>query len=377
MTRPESNADDARLGVAHISFSLHTGGMERLLVEFARHADRDQYRLQFFSLTDMGRPGEDIADCGWPIQCLGKPSGFRLRTVLQLAGLLRSRKIRVVHTHNSGAMIYGALAARIARAGAVIHTRHGQRFGAGRGQTFRFAWTARLVDRVVGVSEDTARQCVSDGIAAKRVRMIRNGIDLTRFTPTEHPADGPAVLVARLAPEKDLPNLMQAAALLMRQDPSFRLLIAGGGPCIEETRQSIGQLGLTGHVELLGERSDIPAILARSSLFVLPSKTEGISLTLLEAMACGLPVVATRAGGNGEVVQDGQTGWLVPVGDPEQLASAIQRLRRDPSEARRFGAAGRARVESEFNVVRMVREYEALYEEVLGRAGTKQVQAKD
>jgi glycosyltransferase involved in cell wall biosynthesis len=351
--------------------------MERLLVEFARHANRDRYRLRFFSLTDMGRPGEDIASCGWPVQCLGKPSRFRLGTVLQIAGLLRSQKIRVVHTHNSGAMIYGALAARIARAGAVIHTRHGQRFGASRGQTLRFAWTARLVDRVVGVSEDTARQCLSDGIAAKRVRMIRNGIDLTRFTPTEHPADGPAVLVARLAPEKDLPNLMQAAAILTGQDPSFRLLIAGSGPCFEETRQSIGQLGLTRHVELLGERSDIPAILARSSLFVLSSKTEGISLTLLEAMACGLPVVATRAGGNGEVVQDGQTGWIVPVGDPGQLAIAIQRLRRDPIEAKRFGAAGRSRVESEFNVLRMVLEYERLYEEVLGRGGTKQDQLKE
>ncbi len=373
MAQPDNNTADSRLGVRHISFSLQMGGSERLLVEFARHADREKYRLGFISLTDRGRPAEDIERSGWPVQCLGKPPGFRLRTVLQLARLLRSEKISVVHTHNSGAMIYGALAARVARTGAVIHTRHGQRFGASRGQTLRFAWIARLVDRVVGVSEDTSRQCVSEGISAKRVRMIRNGIDLTRFVPTEHPADGPAVLVARLAPEKDLPNLMRASSILVRQDPSFRLLIAGSGPCMEETRQSIEQLNLAGHVELLGERDDIPAILARSSLLVLPSRTEGISLTLLEAMACALPVVATRAGGNVEVVQDEQTGLLVPVGDPEQLAAAIQRLRRDPGEARRFGAAGRSRVESEFNVVRMVRDYEKLYEEVLGRSGTQRV----
>lgn len=124
-------------------------------------------------------------------------------------------------------------------------------------------------------------------------------------------------------------------------------------------------LRLEPYVDLLGERRDVPAILRRASMFVMSSRTEGISLTLLEAMAAGLPVVATDVGGNSEVVSDGETGWLVPQGDPERLAQAILTARRDRGNARRFGRAGRQRVEQCFDVVQMVRQYEQMYREVL------------
>ena len=135
---------------------------------------------------------------------------------------------------------------------------------------------------------------------------------------------------------------------------------------MSDARQMLQQYGLQGHVELLGERRDVPQILQQASLFVLSSRTEGISLTLLEAMASGLPVVATRAGGNSEVVEDGRTGKLVPVGDFQQLADALQSVWQNPEQARRFGDAGRERVERLFDVNRMVRQYEQLYGEVLG-----------
>lgn len=357
------------LGVAHVAFSLRTGGMERLLVEFARHADRERFRLNFFSLTDRGPPADDIEALGWPIDCLRKPPGFRWGAVRWLTKAFRQHGIRIVHTHNSGAMIYGALAARMAGVGAVIHTRHGQRFGASRRQNWTFAGISRLMDRVVGVSQDSAQQCIREGVPAGRVRTICNGIDLTRFTYAGSSAGGPAVLVARLVPEKDLPTLLQAVALLVRREPGFRLQVAGDGPCMQETRQALEQLGLNDHVQLLGECRDVPSVLRRASLFVLSSRTEGISLTLLEAMASGLPVVATRVGGNTEVVQDGRTGWLVPVGDAEQLAGAMERLWRNPDQARQFGEAGRQRVVQHFDVARMVGQYEDLYREVLAERG--------
>ena len=112
-----------QLGVAHISFSLRTGGMERLLVEYARNADRDRFRLNFFCLTDRGTPADDIESCGWPVHGLNKPDGFRWSAVLRLAKAFRHKGIQIVHTHNSGAMIYGALAARLAGVRAVVHTR--------------------------------------------------------------------------------------------------------------------------------------------------------------------------------------------------------------------------------------------------------------
>jgi glycosyltransferase involved in cell wall biosynthesis len=296
---------------------------------------------------------------------LAKLPGFRWRAVRQLKNAFKQHDVHVVHTHNTGAMIYGVLAARWARVPAVIHTRHGQRFGASRRQTWTFAALSRWMDRVVGVSQDSGQQCLREGVPPNRVRTIWNGIDLTRFAYTGSCPGGPAVLVARLVPEKDLPTLLQAAALVVRREPTFRLQVAGDGPCMTEARLTIQDLDLQDHVQLLGECRDVPAVLRQASLFVMSSRTEGISLTLLEAMACGLPIVATRVGGNTEVVQDGQTGWLVPAGDVQELANAVERLWRNVEEAQQFGRAGRERVVQHFDVQRMVSQYEDLYREVL------------
>ncbi len=171
----------------------------------------------------------------------------------------------------------------------------------------------------------------------------------------------PAVLVARLSPEKDIDTLLRATALVVRQDASFRLEIAGDGPCMSSLRQTSASLGLEEHVRFLGEVRDVAALLARAGLFVLSSLSEGISLTLLEAMACGLPLIATRVGGNPEVICDGETGFLVPPQNPRALADALLRLRCDHLLCVRLGEAGRRRVEAMFDVRRMVVQYEALY----------------
>src|SRR5205823_12324570 len=137
--------------------------------------------------------------------------------------------------------------------------------------------------------------------------------------------------------EKDVATLLHAAALVVRQRPAFRLRIAGDGPCLPALRGLAKQLGLDDQVAFLGEVRDVAGLLATARLFVLPSLTEGISLTLLEAMSCGLPVVATRVGGNPEVIVDGQTGLLVPPGDPPALAAAILQLLGDETRCRNLG----------------------------------------
>ena len=172
---------------------------------------------------------------------------------------------------------------------------------------------------------------------------------------------GPAVAVARLSPEKDLGTLLEAAALVVRTIPGFQLEIAGAGPCRPDLVKLAGSLCLGDRVRFLGEVSDIPALLARAGLFVLPSLTEGISLTVLEAMARGLPVVATRVGGNPEVVDDGRSGLLVPPRNPQALADALCRLWQDSALAARLGRAGRRRAEAHFDVRHMVAAYEDLY----------------
>lgn len=339
------------------------GGLEKLLVEFARHADRDRFALHFVSLGDRGALAEDIEAEGWPVTALGAAAGLRPGLALRLARLLRRERIDIVHTHDDRPHLYGTLAGRLAGVGRVIHTRHGRSPNLSRRQAALVGLAAAWVDRFVCVSHDSARLAVRQGVPARKITTIWNGIDLARFHRTGPRPDGPAVIVARLSPEKDHATLLRAAALAMRADPSFRLEVAGDGPCRAELMQLATQLGLEGTVRFLGQVRDIPGLLARASLFVLSSLSEGVSLTLLEAMACGLPIVATRVGGNPEVVVDGITGLLVPAAQPPALAEALLRIWRGLKEGRQMGQDGRSRVEQHFDVRGMVAAYERMYPE--------------
>jgi glycosyltransferase involved in cell wall biosynthesis len=355
-----ANAND-RTRVVHVALQLDTGGMEKLLVEFARHANRACFAVRFLCLGSRGPVAHEIEACGWPVTALNIPPGLRPSLVAQLAGLFRRWEVDVVHSHNTKPLLYAAPAARLAGTRRVLHTRHGQRFGASRRDTLLFRLAASLADRVVCVSNDSARLSRREGVAVHRIATVWNGIDVRRFGYLGPAALGPAVMVGRLSPEKDVGTLLRAAACVVRTDPAFRLEIAGDGPCRSELERLACQLELGEKVRFLGEVKDIPTFLARASLFVLPSLTEGISLTLLEAMARGLPVVATRVGGNPEVVIESETGLLVPPAAPEELAEAMRCLWRDPGRAVAFGQAGRRRIERHFDVRRMVGDYEALY----------------
>jgi glycosyltransferase involved in cell wall biosynthesis len=224
------------------------------------------------------------------------------------------------------------------------------------------SWAARLVHAFVCVSHDSARYAAAEGVPAARLSVLWNGIDLDRFPYRGPQPAGPAVTIARLSPEKDLQNLLQAVRQAADVQPAFRLEIAGDGPCRDELLKQASELRLGEHVRFLGEVRDITALLARASLFVLPSQSEGISLTILEAMASGLPVVATRVGGNPEVVDEGRTGLLVPARDPSALALAIGRLAGSFDAGQLMGRAARQRVEAHFDIRKMVARYEALYD---------------
>jgi sugar transferase (PEP-CTERM/EpsH1 system associated) len=358
---------DRLLRVVHVTPQLDMGGMEKLLVEFARHADRCRFQLQFISLGTRGCLAEEIDACGWPVAELGKRPGLRMSLVVRLARLFRQWRPDVVHTHNNPSLIYAAPAARLAGVRAAVHTRHGQGPHASRREMAACRFAARLVNRVVCVSDDSAGISAREGIPGRRLCRIWNGIDVARFRYTGPRPDGPVVMVGRMVPLKDVGTLLQAAALAVREDPSFELHVAGDGECLSALKEQSSALGLQRHVRFLGLVRDVPALLAQASLFVLPSLSEGISLTLLEAMAVGLPIITTPVGGNPEVVVDGHTGLLIPVQRPAELAQAMLRLRRNPAEGRRMGAAGRRRVEEHFEIRGMVREYERLYGAVLGR----------
>jgi glycosyltransferase involved in cell wall biosynthesis len=363
-----SDRSPQRVRVTHVVGQLHTGGMERLLVEFARHADRDRFELRFLCLDASGPVADDIAECGWPVECFGAPSGLRPGLAVRLARAFARARTDVVHTHNNRAHMYAGPAAVLSGLRPVIHTRHGQSVGTSRRHRFAFRLTTRFARRVVCVSEDAQKLSATEGIAARRLAVIRNGIDTERFAFAGPNPGGPLVMVGRLVPLKGVDTLLRALQQVARVRPEVRLEIAGDGEARPALVALSRELGLTDRVTFLGAVRDVPAVLGRAAALVLPSLSEGISLTLLEAMARGLPVVATSVGGNPEVVEHGATGLLVPPADPNALAAALLEVCDATDATRAMGRAGRARVESAFCVRRMVAEYEALYVRVLRRA---------
>lgn len=358
-----------RRRVAHVSLGLDIGGQERLLLEFARHADRRRFDLIFVSITDRGRLADALEAAGGQVCALNMPAGLRPQIILRLAQLFRTLECDIVHTHDDKPLVYGSLAVRLARVRRHIHTQH---HGVLPQMTLRqrklVAWAGRLPQAFVCVSRNSASAMADMGLAPERMAVVWNGIDLEKYPYQAPRAGGPAVTVARLSPEKDIATLVRAAAVVVRSLPEFHLEIAGDGPERQSLQQLAASLGLVNHVRFLGEIHDVAELLGNASLFVLPSRTEGISLTLLEAMARGLPVVATIVGGNPEVVIHEKTGILVPAGDPDVLASNILWLTRHPREGIIMGHAGRRRAATYFDCRRMVEQYERLY---LGEAPAK------
>lgn len=364
------NVEGRRTRVCHVSVGLTTGGLERLLVDFARFHDRTRFDLSFVALHDLGRPADEIRATGCDVYALHAESRGVVYRVRELSRLFRENGIDVVHTHNLAPHFNGTIAARWAGVSVVVNTRHGQRFGGNWKSQFLFRSVRRGVSRFVTVSDDAARLCRdSDGIPAGKVTRIWNGIDLARF-PFRGPSARPtAISVARLSPEKDFPTLIRAAALAVQSVPEFRLQIVGNGAVRPALENLVQELDVGHRVEFLGERSDIPELLANAGFFVSSSLTEGVSLTLLEAMAIGLPILTTNVGGNPEVVADGETGRLVKAGDVKGLADGIVAMCRDAVEWPDMGRRGRDRVENNFDVRQMLRNYEQLYDELLvGRA---------
>ena len=352
-----------RLRVAHVTLGLAVGGQEKLLLEFARHADRARFDPLVIALGHRGTLADGLEALDCPVHSLDTPTGLRPGLVPRLARLFRQLGVDVVHTHDDRPLLYGLPAAWWAGVRRRVHTHHHGRIPQiSRRQSLVIALASRLARPFVCVSHDSARHMIAHGVPASRVTVLHNGIDLARFPYRGPQPDGPAVCVARLSPEKDVQNLVRALPHVVAALPDFRLEIAGDGPCREELVGLIDALRVRDHVRLLGEVRDVPALLARARLFVLPSQSEGVSLTILEAMARGLPVVATHVGGNPEVVLDGATGRLVPSRDPAALARAVIEVARDPNRARQMGHAGRQRVEAQFDVRQMVARYEALYE---------------
>lgn len=352
--------------VCHVSMCLTTGGLERLLVEFARRTNAQQYDLQFAVLGDIGQPAEDIRAMAKPVTQIQASGSSRWGKITKLRRLFIDQKIDVVHSHNTYAHFYASIAAFLAGVPVVLNTQHGRGCGESMKQRSHFFLANRLVHQILAVSEDSAKICQrQDPLSRSKIVPLWNGIDLERFSfhgPRKVPH---AICVARLSPEKDFPTLLNATRLVIDQHPDFQLTIVGDGQERVALEKQCEELEIASQVNFLGERSDIPDLLKQAGMFVSSSSTEGISLTLLEAMAVGLPIVTTNVGGTPEIIEDGATGYLVPSRDPQKLADAISLHLNQPDTWDAIALVARTQVEKNFHINRMIADYETLYSSLL------------
>jgi len=359
-------AGNSKLRICHLSLTLCTGGLERLLVDFARFHDPEQFELEFIALGETGPPAEEIRNLDCPVIEYPLTTGSKYARINQLANFFSVRNYDLLHTHNAYPHFYGSLAARRAKIPATIHTRHGRRFGETLSERLQFAFASRISDYVVPVSDDTGERCKNIGwLPDRKIKRIWNGIDVDRFHFTGPANALTAITVSRLSPEKDLVTMLEAVKFVVNQIPQFHLIIVGDGPERKTLEQKTATLNLESHVTFLGERNDIPDLLSQAGFYVSSSLTEGISLTLLEAMSVGLPVVTTAVGGNPEIVQQPETGILVPSANASKLADGIIDMCHQRNEWPQIGQNARTRVEQHFNIRSMIKKYESIYRSIL------------
>lgn len=371
-----------RPDIVHVVHSLATGGLENGVVNLV-NTTGDRFRHAIVCMTTAGslrdrlRPSVEVFE-------VHKRPGHDMLAFVRLIRLLKHLGPSIVHSRN-WATFDAILAARIAGIARVVHGEHGRDISDPEGRNARRNRVRRLlapfVSRFVTVSDDLRRWLVDwVRLPAEKVVTIHNGVDLGRFASLDRtdareqvglPASAVVVgTVGRLDPVKDQAGLIEAFGAVVRTHPDVCLAIVGDGPCRDELTALVAGLSLEKHVYLLGERRDIPVVLSAMDCFVLPSIAEGISNTILEAMAVGLPVVGTRVGGTPELVDDGVTGRLVPALDVTALAAAIESYVADPSLRRHHGQAGRQRAIEQFDLERMSRAYTYLYAQLIpGRPG--------
>jgi glycosyltransferase involved in cell wall biosynthesis len=371
------------LKILKVATGLAYGGAETQLKNLALRLKQRGWSLSVVSMLPPRAYVEELEAAGICVYNLRMRRKVPdPRAVLRLAAIMRRERPLLIHSH----MIYANLLARMTRlfvkVPVLICTAHSITEG-GRPRELAYRLTDSLADITTQVSEAGKQRYIQVGaVPPHKVVCIPNGIDTSRFQP--NPTVRQAVreqlgcapdafvwlTVGRLEPVKNHLELLCAFREVAAVHPHARLLIAGQGSLQAATEQRIAELGLAERVHLLGVRRDIPELLNAADAFVLPSLWEGMPLTLLEAGAVGLPIVATDVGGNSEIVLESKTGYLVPVRDTAALAEAMLRVMR-LSDADRFtmGQAGRAHVVQNFDLERVVDRWEALYRELLQQKG--------
>jgi sugar transferase (PEP-CTERM/EpsH1 system associated) len=363
--------------VLHLVPQLRVGGMERGLVNLVNGLAAGPVASSICSFDARFDSLRETIDPRVAVSSIGRRAGNDPRLVWRLSRLLRHQRPHIVHAHTWGTLCEGYLAARIGGIASFVHGEHGTMELRQRNRLVQ-RWIWKRADCVLAVSSRLADRMAREvGFPRQRVRVVRTGTDLTRYgaIPRESARraldlpDGAFVIgtVGRLVPVKDHDTFLATLLRLGNAGLDCVALVAGEGPRREELEARGRAVGLGSRVRFLGNRGDVDRVLAALDVFLLTSVSEGLPNSVLEAMASGLPVVATDVGGLQELVDHGVTGLLAPTKDAGALAAAVSALASDPARRQRMGAAGRSKAQSEFGLRRMLDEYERLYLELAGR----------
>jgi len=360
--------------VLHVLLSLEPGGLENGVVNVINRLDPARFESSVCCLKRAGGFARRIEDPRVVVHEMDWLGGNDPRLALRLAALLRRTRPHVVHTRNAEPFFYGFVGAKLARVPALVHSEHGRAFD---DRPSRFAvqrWMSRHTDAIFAVSGQLKADLVRHvGLPDAAIDVLHNGVDLSRFDAPERARaalrgawgvpDGTLVVgsVGRLAAVKNYGLLVRAVA---SSGLDVHLVLAGEGPERASLAALADSLGIGARVHLLGHCDDVDRVLGALDLFVLPSFSEGMSNTLLEAMAAGLPPIASAVGGNGEIVRDGVDGRLFASDDEAGLQACLVALCRDDAQRSRLAAAARQRVRVTFDIRRMIERYEQLYERV-------------
>ncbi|MCC7205274.1 MAG: glycosyltransferase [Phycisphaeraceae bacterium] len=401
---PPPPSSDPRPVIAHVLHRLEIAGAEVLASDLSRRLS-DRFRFVFFCLDGVGPLGRTLIHEGFEVFDLYRRPGVDLRVAGRIGQLVRENHVQLLHAHQYTPFFYAALSRGWRSWPRILFTEHGRHYPDPR--KLKHILVNRLLllrkqDRVTAVGEFIARALIrNEGIPARRIEVVPNGIDAAAFESHSPPLsvadqdkttrdprgqqvrqelgirpDQLVVLqVARFHAVKDHGTALRAfgSALQRRMESGSAgqapplLLLAGDGELRSDMELLAQDLGIAKYVRFLGVRRDVPALMAAADVFLLSSLSEGLSVTLLEAMAAGLPIVATDVGGNGEAVEHGVTGLLAPRQDHARLAEHLVTLWNDPSLRGRMGEAGRQRQQARFTQQGMHERYLAIYRQMLGQ----------
>ena len=366
-----------RIKVLHLVEDLKIGGLERVIESIVTGLDKDRYDAEVWCLVRGGQIADELIDMEVSVKILGMKSYYNPLRVAALSQLMRKEKIEILHTHGYFASTFGRLAAILARVPIIITHVHSTYYGYSKRNLLIERFLSFFTDKIVCVSMAVQKFVLEvEGINEKKTLVIYNGVEdlgvreakseVSRKSFGISDSDIVVITVASLTPHKGHSVLIDAMHILSQEYQSLRFLIVGDGPLRNDLAEYVKRLGLSQNIIFTGLRKDIYSLLRLSDIFVLPSlEREGLGIAMIEAMACGLPVIGTRLGGIPELIEENVNGFLVTPGNPEELAVAVEKLISDKTARERMGRMGRRIFEKKFTVTKMTESIESLYDELI------------